>query len=160
MISLQKRKPGFDKDQRLLTLHDFTPPVILYAQLKVYKLPLKIKLWALLKAWSPRVVLASFSSLFFLQGDWLGAWGLSETTYLPRLLRPTWEGAQGEAPSAIWEGACGLHGLSKFSVTNFISFLHKPVRSSLCVFLLLTILLIANAILLRESLDPTGARPR
>ena len=69
MISLQKRKPGFDKDQRLLTLHDFTPPVILYAQLKVYKLPLKIKLWALLKAWSPRVVLASFSSLFFLQGD-------------------------------------------------------------------------------------------
>ena len=160
MISLQKRKPGFDKDQRLLTLHDFTPPVILYAQLKVYKLPLKIKLWALLKAWSPRVVLASFSSLFFLQGDWLGAWGLSETTYLPRLLRPTWEGAQGEAPSAIWEGACGLHGLSKFSVTNFISFPHKPVRSSLCVFLLLTILLIANAILLRESLDPTGARPR
>ena len=120
----------------------------------------KIKLWALLKAWSPRVVLASFSSLFFLQGDWLGAWGLSETTYLPRLLRPTWEGAQGEAPSAIWEGACGLHGLSKFSVTNFISFPHKPVRSSLCVFLLLTILLIANAILLRESLDPTGAQPR
>ena len=160
MISLQKRKPGLNKDLRLLTLHDFTPPIILYAQLKVYKLPLKIKLWALLKAWSPRVVLASFSSLFFLQGDWLGAWGLSETTYLPRLLRPTWEGAQGEAPSAIWEGACGLHGLSKFSVTNFISFPHKPVRSSLCVFLLLTILLIANAILLRESLDPTGAQPR
>ena len=50
MISLQKRKPGLDKDQRLLTLHDFTPPIILYAQLKVYKLPLKIKLQALLKA--------------------------------------------------------------------------------------------------------------
>ena len=48
MISLQKRKPGLDKDQRLLTLHDFTPPIILYAQLKVYKLPLKIKLRALL----------------------------------------------------------------------------------------------------------------
>ena len=59
-ISLQKRKPGLDKDQRLLTLHDFTPPIILYAQLKVYKLPLKIKLWALLKAWSPRVILSCF----------------------------------------------------------------------------------------------------
>ena len=58
MISLQERKPGLDKDQRLLTLHDFTPPIILYAQLKVYKLPLKIKLWALLKAWSPRVLLS------------------------------------------------------------------------------------------------------
>ena len=31
-----ERKPGFDKDQRLLTLHDSTPsPIILYAQLKV-----------------------------------------------------------------------------------------------------------------------------
>ena len=72
MISLQERKPGLDKDQRLLTLHHFTPPIILYAQLKVYKLPLKIKLWALLKVWSPRVVsflfpFLSFSFLFFLQ---------------------------------------------------------------------------------------------
>ena len=50
MKSLQKRKPGLDKDQRLLTLHDFTPRIILYAQLKVYKLPLKIKLRALPKA--------------------------------------------------------------------------------------------------------------
>ena len=61
MISLQKRKPGPNKDQRLLTLHDFTPPIILYVQLKVYNLPLKIKLWALLtKAWSPRVILSCF----------------------------------------------------------------------------------------------------
>ena len=61
MISLQKRKPGLDKDQRLLTLHGFTPPIILYAQLKVYKLSLKIKLWALLtKAWFPHVVLSCF----------------------------------------------------------------------------------------------------
>jgi len=32
-----ERKPGFDKDQGLLTLHDSTPrpPIILYAQLKV-----------------------------------------------------------------------------------------------------------------------------
>ena len=152
-ISLPKRKPGLDKDLRLLTLHDFTPPIwhptpvllpgkshgqrglegcnpwgrsgsdtterlhchfslscigeengnplqcsclenprdggawwaavhwvsqsrirlkrlssssssssstILYAQLKVHKLPLKIKLRALLKAWSPRVVLSCF----------------------------------------------------------------------------------------------------
>ena len=62
MISLQERKPGLDQDQRLVTLHDFTLPIILYAQLKVYKLPLKIKLQALLKARSPCVVLSlSFS---------------------------------------------------------------------------------------------------
>ena len=65
MISLQKRKPGLNKDQRLLTLHDFTPPIIFYAQFKVYKLPLKIKLWALLKAWSLRVVLSCFFFLLF-----------------------------------------------------------------------------------------------
>ena len=73
MISLQKRKPGLDKDQRLLTLHDFTPPIILYAQLKVYKLPLKIKLQALLiRLGLPVSFLLpflSFSSLFFLQDD-------------------------------------------------------------------------------------------
>ena len=65
MISLQKRKPGLNKDQGLLTLRDITPPIILYAQFKVYKLPLNIKLQALLKAWSPRVVLSCFLFLFF-----------------------------------------------------------------------------------------------
>ena len=94
MISLQKRKPGLDKDQRLLTLHDFTPPIILYAQLKVYKLPLKIKLQALLIRLGLPVsfFLASFSLLFFSvlpSGYLIGAWGSSGTTYLPGLLRPT-----------------------------------------------------------------------
>ena len=37
-----------------------------------------------------------------------GAWRLSECTYLPRLLRPMREGAQGGAPSAIQAGAGGL----------------------------------------------------
>ena len=56
---MQEKNPGFDKDQRLLILHDFTPPIILYVQLRVYKPLLKIKLWALLtEAWSPHVVLS------------------------------------------------------------------------------------------------------
>ena len=106
MISLQKRKPGLNKDQRLLTLHDFTPPIILYAQLKVYKLRLKIKLWALLKAWSPRVSFflvsfSSFSLLILLQAKIIGAWGSSATTYLPGLLRPTPEGTQGVISSFL-----------------------------------------------------------
>ena len=65
---MQKRNPGFNKDQRLLTLHDFTPPIILYVQLRVYKLPLKIKLWTLLNRHGLPVsfFLASFSLLFFL----------------------------------------------------------------------------------------------
>ena len=33
---------------------------------------------------------------------------LSMSTYLPHLLRPTREGAQGRAPSAIQAGTCGL----------------------------------------------------
>ena len=37
-----------------------------------------------------------------------GAWMLAMSTYLPGLLRPTREGAQGGAPSAIQVGACGL----------------------------------------------------
>ena len=136
MISLQKRKPGLDKDQGLLTLHDFTPPIILYVQLKVYKLPLKIKLWALLKAWSPcvsffLVSFSSFSLLIFLQAKIIGAWRSSETTYLPGLLRPTREGAQGGAPSAIRESACGLCGQRKPGVTGYIDFPRKPVIMSL-----------------------------
>ena len=97
MISLQKRKPGLNKDQGLLTLRDFTPPIILYAQFKVYKVPLKIKLRALLKAWSPSVVLSCFLFLLFFSvlpsGHLIGVWGSSGTTYLPGLLRPTREGA-------------------------------------------------------------------
>ena len=101
MISLQKRKPGLDKDQRLLTLHDFTPPIILYAQLKVYKLPLKIKLRALLNRLGLPVLffLASFSHLFFsifsgqnnwsvgVLWDYLFAW--ASKTHLRR--RPRWD---------------------------------------------------------------------
>ena len=69
----------------------------------------------------------SFSSLLLFQAKIIGAWGSSGTTYLPGLLRPTREGTQGEAPSTIREGACGLHSQSKFGVTNFIDFPCKPV---------------------------------
>ena len=92
---------------------------------------MKIKLWALLKAWSPSVILSCFLFLLFFSvlpsGHLIGVWGSSGTTYLPGLLRPTREGTQGGAPSAIREGACGLHSQSKFGVTNFIDFLRKPV---------------------------------
>ena len=36
-----------------------------------------------------------------------GAWRLTMSTYLPWLLRPTREGAQGGAPSAVQVGAGG-----------------------------------------------------
>ena len=36
-----------------------------------------------------------------------GAWRLTISTYLPWLLRPTREGAQGGAPSTIQVGVCG-----------------------------------------------------
>ena len=48
-----------------------------------------------------------------------GAWRLSESTYLPWLLRSMPEGAQGGAPSAIQVGTSGLtvDGTSSFSGT-------------------------------------------
>ena len=48
-----------------------------------------------------------------------GAWVLAMSTYLPWLLRPTREGAQGAAPSAIQACAGGLHGWCKFLVLEF-----------------------------------------
>ena len=48
-----------------------------------------------------------------------GVWVLAMSTYLPWLLRPTREGAQGAAPSAIQACAGGLYGWCKFLVLEF-----------------------------------------
>ena len=54
--------------------------------------------------WFPRVS----SLLYFLAELPSGAWRLAMSTYLPRLLRSTREGAQGGAPPAIQEDTGGL----------------------------------------------------
>ena len=51
--------------------------------------------------------MSSFLVLSF-SGRSLGTRRLTQSTYLPWLLRPTREGAQGGAPSAIQAGAGGL----------------------------------------------------
>ena len=51
----------------------------------------------------PRVI---FSLLFSAEFP-SGLWRLAMSTYLPWLLRPTREGAQGGAPSAVQVGAGG-----------------------------------------------------
>ena len=121
----------------------------------------------LTEARSPHVVL----SLSFSYSGWFhGAQGLCAFTFLPGLLRPTREGAQGGAPSSIREGACGLREQSKscllaFCVNqgilaSFLSSISLTAKFFPCLFLLLSILLIANAILPRESLDPIRAGPQ
>ena len=45
-----------------------------------------------------------------------GAWRLAMSIYLPWLLRPTQEGAQGGAPSTTHAGASGLRRRCKFLV--------------------------------------------
>ena len=73
----------------------------------------------LTKAWSPHVIL----SLSFSYSGWFhGAQGPSAFTFLPGLLRPTWEGAQGGAPSAIREGICGLCEQSKSHAGALLAF--------------------------------------
>ena len=51
-----------------------------------------------------------------------GVWRLTVSTYLPWLLRPTQEGAQGGAPSAIQAGAGGLRRQCKFLVLELYWF--------------------------------------
>ena len=109
--------------------------IILYAQLKVYKLPLKIKLRALLKAWSPHVILSCFlfSPFLFCSSfrtfnwstgvlwDHLLAW--ASKTHLRRCLRwGTFSDLRGRL-WPLWSEQVPWWG--------FIGFLHKPVRSSL-----------------------------
>ena len=91
--------------------------------------------------------------------------GLSEFTFLPGLLRPDWGGTlrvhQGEGvlcphptervPAASVNRASSESGA-------LITFCVNQGRSSLFSPLLLSLL--AYAILLRESLDPTGAGPQ
>ena len=55
-----------------------------------------------------RLVSPVSSLLYFLAEFPSGAWRLSESTYLPWLLRLLREGAQGRAPSAIQVGTSGL----------------------------------------------------
>ena len=59
------------------------------------------------------------SLLYFLAEFLSGAWRLAMSTYLPWLLRPTREGAQGGAPSAIQVGAGGLRRWCKPLVSRF-----------------------------------------
>ena len=160
MISLQKRKPGLDKGKRLLTLHDFTPPTILYAQLKVYKLPLKIKLRALLKARSPRVILSCFLFSPFLPCSsfrtnnwsagalWDHLFARASKTHSKRCLR--------------WGTFHYLRGQCKPGVTGFIGFLRKPIRSSLWSLLLAILSLMPSSRrnpYIQPGLDPSTICP-
>ena len=51
-----------------------------------------------------------------------GVWKLTTSTYLPWLLRPTREGAQGRAPSPIQVGAGGPRRRCKFLVLELYWF--------------------------------------
>ena len=145
MTSLQKGKPGLDKDQRLLTLHDFTPPIILYVQLKVYKLPLKIKLQALLKAWSPRVVL-SFSFLFLFS---LIPWSTGALC----VHFPAWASKTHSRRCLRWGTFCDSRGrlrpTEQVLCWGFIGFLRKPRNISL-----FPLLYFLNCKILSLSLSP------
>ena len=113
-----KRKPGLNKGQDCcpcITLHI---PLFLYGQLGVYKLLLKIKLWV----WHQCLAPPCHSFLPFQAEFPSGAQRFSVSTYLPWLLRPTWEGAQGGAHSIIQAGAGGLHRQCKPLVSELYWF--------------------------------------
>ena len=113
-----KGKSSLNKGQDCcpcITLHI---PLFLYEQLGVYKLLLKIKLWV----WHQCLAPLYHSFLSFLAEFPSGAWRLTVSTYLPCLLRPTREGAQGGAPSAIQAGTSGLRRWCKFLVLELYWF--------------------------------------
>ena len=122
-----KRKPGLNKGQDCcpcITLHI---PLFLYGQLGVYKLLLKIKLWV----WHQCLAPPCCSFLPFQAEFQSGAQRLSMSIYLTWLLRPTREGAQGRAPSAIQEGAGGLRRRCEFLVLELCWFSMKTKLFSL-----------------------------
>ena len=105
---------------------------------------------------------------FPFQADFPGAQGPSVFTFLPGLLRPTREGAQGGATSAIQEGACGLREQSKSCAGALLAFcINQGISASFLFFIFLIekffpylfIYPFTDTVLPRESLDPTGAGP-
>ena len=99
-----KGKPGLNKGQDWCPCIILHIPLFLYVQLGAYKLLLKINLWV----WHWCLAPPCHSFLPFLAEFPSGAQRLSMSTYLPWLLRPRREGAQGGAPSAIQAGAGDL----------------------------------------------------
>ena len=99
-----ERKPGLDKSQVWLTLHNFVLSIDLYVKSRVYKAFLDNRGWASRWAGFPHVS----SLLYFLAEFPSGAWRLAMSTYLPWLLRSMREGAQGGALSAIQMNSGGL----------------------------------------------------
>ena len=101
-----ERKPGLDKSQVWLTLHNFVLSIDLYVKSRVYKAFLDNRGGAShWKDWFPPCLLFL---LYFLAEFPSGAWRLAMSTYLPWLLRSMREGAQGGALSAIQMNAGGL----------------------------------------------------
>ena len=95
-----------ERKSGLLTLHNFVLSIDLYVKSRVYKaFPNIGGVGSHWKDWFPPCLLFL---LYFLAEFPSGALGLAMSTYLPRLLRSTREGAQGGAPPAIQEDAGGL----------------------------------------------------
>ena len=107
----------------------------------------------LTKAWSPHVVL----SLSFSFSGWSpGAQGPSAFTFLPGLLRPTREGAQGGAPSAIREGVCGLCEQSKSCAGALLAFcVNQEISASFLSSIFLTAKFFPYLYLFLSILSPT-----
>ena len=83
-------------------LHNFILSIDLYVQKKV-----KRPFWTIEEGQVTGLV-SPVSLLYFLAEFPYRAWRLAMSTYLPRLLRSTQEGAQGGAPSVIQEDTGGL----------------------------------------------------
>ena len=163
-----ERKPSFSKDQGLLTLHDSTlPPLSSMHNLRYKNYFGKQSAGLAHQAWSPHVVLSlsfSFSSWFpWSTGAlcvYFPAW--ASKTHSIRCLR--W-GTFRDLRGCLWPA-----WTEQVQCWGFIGFLRKPRNISLfsllyflnCKILSLSLSLflsVANAVLQRESLDPTGAGP-
>ena len=155
-----ERKPGLDKSQ------SYWPCMTMQG----IKASLKNKVTDQFhEAWLPCVnSFFLFSLLLSFLGWSLGVQGSSMFTSLPGLLRPTQEGAQGGAPSAIHAGACGLREWRKSLVLGlyWLSMWTKEYQplSLLCFLnckiLSLSLYLSYHNVHASDTLDPTGAGPQ
>ena len=130
-----ERKLGLDKGQGCWPCITWYYPLISVYNQKYKKLSWTIKdgpisRTGFLEIWLPPCRLSLFLSPSLSFSGWfLGTWRLSVSTYLPGVLRPTREGAQGGAPSSgrLWPNIDGASFLS----WNLISFPCKPRHISL-----------------------------
>jgi len=122
-----ERKPGFNKCQGLLNLHDSAPPYYPLYTTEGIKAPFINKVTVLAhQAWSPHVILFFFFFFSLCSSFRMTTWNTGALWVHFFAWASKTQSGRRPASSPHWEGTCGLREQSKFCMRSFIAFLCKP----------------------------------